>query len=283
MHILRKYTPFYAPDDGGTQAADLAAVVDPAIVADPAIPDSPADPDPEPAPAPRRTDPLIGTITGLRAKNRDLEGENARLAREAADARALAERLTRGGAPEAPPAPARTDAATADDAEIDRRAAQRVFLRDAQTVSELGLKTYGQGWADAINGLNAYGVNDSDFVSSVMEIAPGRVHEIMYAIAQDPERAIALANMTPARRIAEITRISMAATATAEKPAVEAPAVPAVPAKPAAVKTVSKAPAPPPPVEPSTSKVVDWRQDDASDAEFDRGFNEMMKKRSARR
>ena len=46
---------------------------------------------------------------------------------------------------------------------------------------------------------------------------------------------------------------------------------------------ISRAPAPPPPVNPGTRKTVDWRSDEATDAEFDAGFNEMMQKRHARR
>ena len=161
-----------------------------------------------------------------------------------------------------------------DDSEIDRRAAERVFQRDAQQVSETGFKTYGQGWVDAVNALNAYGINSSEFVGSVMEIDRNRAHEIMHAIAQDGEKAIALANMSPARRIAEITKISM----TPSEPAVAPPVAPPAPAK-----TVSKAPAPPPPVDPSASKVVDWRSDDASDEDFTKGFNETMKQRAGLR
>lgn len=275
---LRKYSPLYAADDGGAVGAVEAIVADPpaAVIVDP-----PADPDP-PEPAPKKPDPLISTITGLRAKTRDLESENERLRRENADAKALADRLAAGKDPAAPPAAPRVPAAPSDDEEIDRRAAQRVFARDAQNVSETGLATYGRGWADAVSALDAYGVNSPDFVSSVMEIAPGRVHEIMFQIAQDGEKAIALANMTPAKRAAEITRMSMAAPAADTDTKVDPkPAAPATP-KPAA-KTVSKAPAPPPPVEPSASKTTDWRADASSDDEFTAGFNDMMAKRSARR
>lgn len=274
---LRKFSPLYAADDGGTVGAVEAIVADPpaAVVADPVI-----EPEPDPEPAPKKPDPLISTITGLRAKTRDLESENERLRRENTDAKALADRLAAGKDPTVTPTAPRAAPVASDDEEIDRRAAARVFARDAQTVSETGLATYGRGWVDAVSALDAYGVNSADFVSSVMEIAPGRTHEIMYQIAQDGEKAIALANMTPARRAAEITRMSMAAAPAAEvDPKVDPkPLTP----KPAA-KTVSKAPAPPPPVEPSASKTIDWRGDDASDEEFTRGFNEMMAKRSARR
>lgn len=276
---LRKYSPLYAADDGGAVGAVEAIVADPpaAVVVDP-----PAEPEPpEPAPKPQMVP--VSVVTGLRGKNRELEGEVERLRRENTEAKALAERLAAGKDPPATQPAPRAPAAPSDDEEIDRRAAQRVFARDAQNVSEAGLATYGRGWVDAVSTLDACDVNSADFVSSVMEIAPGRVHEIMFQIAQDPERAIALSKMTPAKRAAEITRMSMAAPAASDTDTKvdPKPAAPVTP-KPAA-KTVSKAPAPPPPVEPSASKTVDWRADDASDEEFTRGFDEMMKKRSARR
>ena len=279
MDLLRKYLiPLYeAPDaNAGTETPPVlpAATVDPAA-------DAPPAPD---VSAPRKMvseDVLIREITPLRAAKRELESELAQARREAADAKALAERL-QAGKTEPPREPngqftARIETrapAAVDETEIDRRAAEKVFQRDAQLVSETGFKTYGQGWVDAVNALNAYGINSSEFVGSVMEIDRNRAHEIMHAIAQDGEKAIALANMSPARRIAEITKISMTTT----EPVKTAPAAPPAPAK-----TVSKAPAPPPPVDPSASKVVDGYSDDATEEQFTEQFNRRMKERAGMR
>jgi len=52
---------------------------------------------------------------------------------------------------------------------------------------------------------------------------------------------------------------------------------------PAPNARVSRAPNPPPPVDPGASKTIDWRSDEASDAEFTAGFNETMLKRHPRR
>lgn len=287
MHeFLRKYlVPVYqAPDPPGDPPPDPALTADPP----PADPPIEGDPPPEPEPlAPKHGLPpsVISQLTDLRAKARESEDRAVRAEREAAEARQLAERLARGDkdAPPAPPAAPRQPASGDD--EVNRRAAEMVFAQNAQTVSEQGVKKFGQGWVDAVNALNAYGVNSVDFVSSVMEIDRERTHEIMHAIAQDGEKAMALAGMTPARRIAEITRISMNMGAPAPKAADKTDPPPAakVPAAPAAPKLVSKAPAPPPAVDPGATKVVDWRDDKASDAEFARGWEDNMAKRAKRR
>jgi hypothetical protein len=268
MNLLRKiFVPvFQAPDvNPGTDEPPVAAV-DPAAT---------PDPPPEPA-AGEKTVPvsvMVREITPLRAKVRETEAELQQSRRTIAEQNELLSRLQKPG-DQQPPVRHAIQQPQPDD--VDRRAAELVFQRDAQLVSETGLKTYGQGWVDAVNALNAYGVNSADFVSSVIEIDRTKAHEIMHAIAQDGEKAIALANMTPARRIAEITRMAMAPAAQKTDPT--PPVVP-----PAPVQKVSRAPAPPPPVDPSASKVKDWRSDEASDDEFTAGFNETMAKRAARR
>jgi hypothetical protein len=270
MNLLRKYfvPVFQAPDPPGANPDPPAVVPDPALT-----PEPPAEP---PAPG-EKTVPvsvMVREITPLRAKVRETEAELATSRRTIAEQNELLSRLQKPGEQQQPPARQPFQQPQPD--EVDRRAAEMLFRRDAQQVSETGLKTFRQGWVDAVNALNAYGVNSDDFVSSVIEIDRGKAHEIMHAIAQDGEKAIALANMTPARRIAEITRMAMAPAAQKTEPVT--PAAPVVPAK-----TVSKAPAPPPPVDPSASKVKDWRSDDATDEEFTAGFEETMKKRAGRR
>ena len=268
MDLLRKHflPVFQAPDMPGATPDASVVAPDPALTPEPSI---------EPSVPGEKTVPvsvMVREISPLRAKVRETEAELANSRRTIAEQNELLSRLQKPG--DQQPPVRQVQEPQSDD--VDRRAAEIVFQRDAQQVSETGLKTYGQGWVDAVNALNAYGVNSADFVSSVIEIDRAKAHEIMHAIAQDGEKAIALANMSPARRIAEITRMAMA-PATEKTPAVEPPKTPVV------AKTVSRAPAPPPPVDPSASKVVDWRSDDASDDDFTKGFNEMMTKRSARR
>jgi hypothetical protein len=269
MDLLRTYfvPVFQAPDAPGENADPPVVVPDPAVNPEPPL---------EPVASAAKmvpVDVMVREITPLRAKVRETEAELAAERRKNAEQNELLARLQNPNNPQ-PPARQTIQPPPLDD--VDRRAAELVFRRDAQQVSETGLKTYGQGWVDAVNALNAYGVNSDDFVSSVIEIDHGKAHEIMHAIAQDGEKAIALANMSPARRIAEITRMAMAPAAQKTEPT--PPAAPVAPAK-----TVSKAPPPPPPVDPSASKVKDWRSDDASDDEFTAGFNETMAKRAARR
>ena len=128
---------------------------------------------------------------------------------------------------------------------VQQEAARLLFQRDLQNVSEAGIKAYGPSWAEAVNLLTRCNANTPEFVASVMEIDPARTHEIMFEIAKDPERAVSLARMTPVRRAAEITRMSMPKTDA--KPAVDPKPEPEV-------KTpVSKAPAPKPAIAPRAS------------------------------
>jgi hypothetical protein len=225
-------------------------------------------------------DVFVREITPLRSRVRETETENERLRRQLRDSTDMLTRLQQkpGDTPATSPAPRSEPVTEPPQLDVERRAAEMLFTRDAQRISETAYKAYGQGWIDSVNLLNSFGLNSGDFVSSVMDVVGSdKTHEVMHAIAQEPEKAAALASMSPARRISEITRISLAMDA---KPA--APAAPAPPPAPPA-RTVSRAPAPPPPVEPSASKPVDWRSDKASDDEFSRGWDENAAKRRARR
>ena len=282
------------------QLETLAEPVDPAIAAAANVepPELPVEPvgDPPPPVPPRTQMVPLEVVTGLRAKNRELESAAAQARREAQEARELADRLSaRAVDPNAPPGtvqpprPASIVAPPSNDADVDRRAAELLFIRDAHNVSEAGFKTYGQTWNESIKALDAYGINSPDFVSSVMEVDRSRTHEIMHQIAQDGEKAIALAAMSPARRIAEITRISIAmaantASSTATPPAGTVPPKTPVAAPVAPARTVSRAPAPPPPIDPGVSRTVDWRSDpNISDADWSKQWNENAAKRAKQR
>ena len=172
----------------------------------------------------------------------------------------MLERIQKGGdAPPVTPAPDAPEFQTA----VQREAARLIFEQDRQTLIAAGQKEFGlanfNGIAAILGGAGAATV---DFIQDVMAVDKQNAHKILATLAEDPERAASLAEMNTRQRTVELTRISMAANATT-----------APTPKPTAVtptKQVSKAP--PPPVEPSASKTVPWYSDDASDAEFDKGF-----------
>jgi hypothetical protein len=229
---------------------------------------------PEPAPQKPVMVP-VAVVADLREKKRGLESELESTRRELAEAKALSERLQRGEktlVEHAPPQsqPWQPPKPTED---VERAAAQLVVNRDIQNVNEQGMRDYGSQWNDTVNALSAFGVNNPEFIVDVIEIDRANAARIMHDIAQDGERAVALANMSKARRIAEIARMT-----TSTEPA-RGPDGKFAPQK-EQPKQVSKAPAPPPPVSPSATKDVDWRADDATDEQFSRGFDEMMERRS---
>ncbi len=289
MDLLRKYTvPFFqAPDaaadpppvDPAMAAAATEGADPPEPAGDPAP--QPGDPAPEPKPPKHGLPPgVINELTGLRGKARELEQRALQAERQAAEAQALAERLSRGDK-DAPAAPQRPAPAATDESEIDRRADYKLFLRDVGTMRERGFQQFGrQQFSETINALAAVGADTDAFVSQVIAVDPQNAHALLQTIGQDLERAVSLVGMEPNRRIAELTRMAMAASA-APKTEPKTDAVPVVPAAPA--KTVSRAPAPAPAVDPGASKVIDWRSDKATDEQFDAGFKDMMAKRSARR
>lgn len=282
MDLLRKYLmPFYqAPDTPAPPAGELAAVLD----GDPA-PTEPLDDGatpPIPIPSAPRMVPeeiFLQQVAPLRARARDAETALDRANRQIAEQNELLARLSRkeGDPPPAPAAP-HHEPATSADQDVETRAAQLVFMREAKNVSETGARKFGNKWVETVNVLEAFGINNGDFVSAVMDVDRIHTPEIMHAIAKDPQKAAALAAMTPNQRVSEITRISDAMAAKTDAP-LDTPVAPK-PAAPA-TKTVSRAPAPPPPLEPSASKIIDGYADEASDEDFTRQFNERMKQRAA--
>lgn len=189
------------------------------------------------------------------------EAEARRVAEQrAADAEAMLERLQAGKEPApATPAPNTPDFQTA----VQREAAKLRLAEDSTAIRDAGYREFGQQFGQNLAVLNAAGAVSDDIVLDLIAVDKPNAHKILATLAQDPERATALAAMDSRRRTAELTRISMAANA----PTTPAPKTPATPAK-----QVSKAPAPPPPVEPSSTKSVPWYSDEASDADFDKGF-----------
>ena len=253
------------------------AIIDPAAVE----PASAAEPVVEPASAPAeppKSPWYMDRIAKESARARENEERAAAAEKRAQDAEALAARLRVAAGGEGHAA-ATFAAAPMAESEAQRRAAiqqeaqtQR-FFEDTLEVRHRGEAAYGAKFTEVLNILGALGATTNDFIADVLAIDKSNAHAMLEKLSKDPEKAASLTGMTSRQRIAELTRMSLAT----EKPAVaEAAATPAP-------KTTSKAPAPPPVVQPSASKTVNWRTDEASDEEFDAGFKEMMAKRSARR
>jgi len=197
------------------------------------------------------------------AKNRAVERAEA-AEKRAAEALAIAERLQRQspGTYTPPPPPS---ALSHED--IMREAARMRLREDSTEVLNRGMAQFGPAFRDALAVLNAANVvNNDEFVADLIAVDRANAHVMLDRLAKEPERATSLASLPSRQRIAELTRM----TFQQPEPRPSSP-------------SVSRAPAPAPHVAPSSSNVRDWRVDDASDEEFDRGFRDMMGKRSRRR
>lgn len=276
-------------DPGNIVDPAVMAAADPALAADPPAPDpaleTPPAAQPNVADVERRS--FINQLTELRTRLRDTESEAAKQRREAQEARDLAERLARGDK-DAPAASAAKPAPRPGDPDWDTAvqqaaASQRRVEAVTDAIAE-GRRSIGNVFQDSLKALDAYYGDDAlNIASAAVSIDKAKAHQILHTIGQDPDLAMRLGNMDPTQRIVELTRMSMAAAA----PAKTDPKTLAAAATPAAAaatppKKVSAAPPPPPPVEPSASKVVDWRDDKASDSEFAKGWEENMANRMKR-
>ena len=156
-----------------------------------------------------------------------------------------------------------------------------------QSVSEAGIKAYGEKWDEAITALNAYDANTVDFVMGVVAVDQTKAHEIMFQLSKEPEKTLALAKMPLERRIAEITRM---ADKMPQTPAPEIKADPAVPA-PKPAEPISRAPAPKPALAPlAPAPAVDPTTPEGNEKIEDKdwekwwkteGENKFMQRRSA--
>jgi hypothetical protein len=221
----------------------VAAEAAPEPAAEPA-----AEPIAEPAPAPKSDGVPRWALERIGEETSKRQAAEEQSRQQSARVREYEEIVKRLQAdPKAtPPAAEQRPAPAADQSAVEQEAARIVFQRDMQSVSNAGATQYGQGWTDAVAALNACGANSVDFVANVMEIDQAKAHEIMFQIAQDPAKAASLAKMTPTRRIAEITRMTMAQAD--PKPEVKTDPKPEV--KTEAKPAISKAPAPAPRLAP---------------------------------
>jgi hypothetical protein len=282
MHLLQKYllsNVFRSPDDPVAPADGETPPVDPAVAGalDPEVPPEPVDGEP-PEPEVKPAHGNKGKSPWFLDRIAEETGKRQATERELADTRALLASLQAAQPPDpAKPAP-RAAPEPAND--VLGQAEKIVLYRDTADVRNAGDRAFQDFDASLRVVSSVVGNTFDDFCADLIAVDKANAHVILDKLAKDPEQAVRLAGMDTRRRTAELTRMSMTAQAPAvdPKPAEPKP-VPVVPAKPAA-KSVSRAPNPPPPVDSSASKTVDWRQDEASDAEFDRGFNEMMEKRA---
>ena len=268
-----------APDAAGgapAQVDSAAAENDAAAAAAAAATNEPtADalaPDPAPPPPVKKEAPAwaFKRISEESAKAQQAIERAQEAERRAAAAEALAARLQSGQSVPHDPQPQNNQI----DPALIRAEAERIrFSEDVNDLRSKGYAEFGTSFNDTIAALGALGAATPEFVSDVLAIDKANAHKIFKTLAEDGERAVALAGMTSRQRIAELARMTIPTKAA--EPAPKAPAAPA--------RQVSAAPAPAPAVVPTTTKTLPAYSDELSDAEFTRQFNERQAARRAKR
>lgn len=283
MHIFgfNRLPVFEAPEvasgAGKQPAVDpaVAAATDPAA-APPAAP--PAAVDPVAA-----ADPATDTAANPEQKQHGNKGQKpwflARISEESERARAAEERARNAEAmlarQQKTDPPANGHDGEAIEARARQLAEERIAADKISSVVNAGLAKFGD-WDEKAQMLAAVGAASPAFVLDVVTIDPANAHEILHALADDPQKAARLAKMDARSRTVELVRMSMALSGGA--PTSEQKPEP----KPPTPKSVSKAPAPPPAIDPSTAPSADWRNDKTSDADFSKGWEEEQRKRAQR-
>lgn len=262
-----------SPDDPAAPEAEVAEAVADVVGDPPAADPAPADP-PEPQPEPvAETAPkwMIGRLHEETNRRQEAERATRSAVERAQNLEEIVRRMQAQGTDPAKPAePARVEAPRqpgGPDPAAVQAARQQLML---ETVIGAGMQQFGPKWDEAVKALELFDANTIDFVSGVFEVDPQKTHEILFNIAQDGERAVALARMSPTKRIAEITRMVMAQAAPKE------PAKPAEPPK----APISRAPAPKPVLAPvAAAPEIDPRTPEgnekmSSDKDWERWFKE---------
>jgi len=280
--MLEKYIRplFEAPDMSQAQGeAAPAAVIDAIAVEAAAAAPDPAQEEAEAAPAAREPTREAGKpwfLKRISEESQKVADANSRLAaaeRRAAEAEALAERLQSGD--DQSRQPPKTPANANDfDARVRAEASRQRFLEDTVDVRNRGLEKFGTAFNDTLGILNAAGATSDDFVGDVLAVDKANAHALLTVIAEDPEKAVALAAMNSRQRIAELTRMSIASAAPRQESALAPKPEP---------RRVSAAPAPAPRIEPGATKVVHGYDDSISDEEFTANWRASLAKRTARR
>lgn len=248
-----------------------------------------------PAPTPPAPEPSK-ELPAWALKRMTDESERARVAserataaeRRAQEAEALASRLRAPNDPPVPPPEPRRAPPLAPGEHSPEVLAAAQQLRLGEQVASLrakGLAQFGEGFERSVQTLVALGAATPDFVSDVLAVDPDQAHVIFSNLAKDAEKTVYLKDLPQNRRIAELTRMSVALNAAKDTPAPAAPATPPRGTPTAAPTRVSQAPAPAPRVTPSSPKPeVDWRSDANTDEElFTKEWQKMVESRAGRR
>lgn len=152
---------------------------------------------------------------------------------------------------------------------VQAEAKKIIFDNDCNDVAN-AWRSENPAFSDRLGILQAAGVmpakdgSNTDFLMDIIAIDKPNAHKILDSLASDPDRAIALSRMDSRRRVAELTRMTMA---DAVKP------VPAAP-KPAAI---SKVPAPKPVLE-AIRAAEEVAEDDMTDAQWSAWRKKQMAK-----
>jgi hypothetical protein len=259
------------PDEPAAAEPVLETLVDPAPAPAPepvAAVEPPAEPEPAPAPsaaaalspAPERmvsARVFEKTAFELREDRRQERARADDLARKNADLQAIIDRMQAGNvdpaaAPAARPAaaPATTQQPADFQAAVQAEASKQRLYDDTLVVRSAGLKDF-PDFNQSLGILTAIGATNDDFVSDILAVDKGGAHVLIDKLAKDPEKAATLVTMDSRRRIAELTRMTIAPAAAQAAPVAAPPAAPAAPA-------ISRAPAPAPRMAPvATAQEVD--------------------------
>lgn len=283
--VLRSPDEPAAPEPVIEPAAAPAAASDPAPEPQPApAPEPVADPPPAAAaltPAPERVIPaktFERVVAEVREDKRQATARAEAAERRASEYQAIIERLQSGNPdPAAPPAarPASSAAAPAAgtqefDSAVQAAAAKQRLYDDTLVVRATGQEKF-PDFNQSLGILTAIGATNDDFVSDVLAVDKSGAHIIFDKLAKDPEKAASLVTMDSRRRIAELTRMSVAPQ---NEPAPAAPAAPAASAAPA----VSRAPAPAPRLAPvAQTQEVDPTTPDGNDKMSDAQWEKWAK------
>lgn len=251
--------------------------------ADPAVAIEAVAPPPEPVKEKPKgpSDSLIGELTAQRAKRREAESKAQELEKRLADAQAILDRLSakegQPAAPRATPAPQNVND------EVSRQVALRLYERDIAGVVDRGQREFGAADFNAASQRFAEGVGDGTvtLAREIMDIAGEKSHKVIYDLSQDLDRALALRDMPPTRRILAINEMAnMAESKTTAEP--KSPLSATAPKS----GSVSKAPPPAPAIRASTTTEKPrgwWWSDKTPDDVFFAELDKSMKERRGMR
>jgi hypothetical protein len=269
--------PAAAPEPVIVEPAPLAAeppAPEPApepVIVEPALEPAPAAPlaAEQPPTIPVKTFQRV--VAEVREDRRQADARAQAAEQRAADLQAIIDRMqadpAAAPAPRAAPAePASRAAPTDFQAAVRAQAAKDRLYEDTLAVRATGESKF-PDFNQSLGILTAIGATNDDFVSDLLAVDKEGAHIILDILAKDPEKAASLVTMDSRRRIAELTRMTVAPAAAAPQPA-PAPAAPAI----------SRAPAPAPRIAPvAQAQEVDPTTPDGNDKMSDAQWEKWAK------